>query len=87
MAYEVEVTHKAAQAVRRLPAADRDRITAAIRNLGNDPRPHGCEKLAGMKNAYRIRSGDYRVVYTVEDSIRIVSVVRVAHRREVYRRL
>ncbi|MBO0814809.1 MAG: type II toxin-antitoxin system RelE/ParE family toxin [Actinobacteria bacterium] len=87
MTYEVEVTYKAAQAIRKLPAADRDRVNAAIKGLAADPRPRGAEKLAGMKNAYRVRSGNYRVVYTVDDSIRVVSVARVAHRREVYRRL
>jgi mRNA interferase RelE/StbE len=57
----------------------------AIRGLANDPRPSGCRKLSGSKHDWRIRVGDYRVVYEIADEIRIVRVNRVRHRREVYR--
>ncbi|MGH9101893.1 MAG: type II toxin-antitoxin system RelE family toxin [Acidimicrobiales bacterium] len=54
--------------------------------LADDPRPRGCEKLAGMADAWRIRSGNYRVVYTIDDHVQVVTITRVGHRREVYRR-
>jgi mRNA interferase RelE/StbE len=63
----------------------RDRITAAIDSLADDPRPPGAQKLAG-RDDYRIRVGDYRIVYAVDDDEQLVLVARIAHRREVYRR-
>ena len=53
--------------------------------LAHHPRPDGCRKLQGSDDAYRIRVGDYRVIYTVDDAVLIVAVERVSHRREVYR--
>jgi len=64
---------------------DRQRITARIAALSRKPRPAGCEKLAGTTSRYRVRQGDYRVVYAVDDTARVVEVVKVGHRREVYR--
>ena len=62
-----------------------DRVIAAIQALATNPRPSGCRKLAGRTNDWRIRVGDYRVVYDIADEIRAVRVNRVRHRREVYR--
>jgi len=73
------------RAFRRLHGPTRDRIRAAIDSLSAEPRPHGATKLAGQDD-YRVRVGDYRVVYAVDDEKRIVIVAKVAHRREVYRR-
>ncbi len=64
---------------------DRQRIVSRIQALGTEPRPAGCEKLAGASGLYRIRQGHYRVVYLVNDDQRIVEIVKVGHRREVYR--
>jgi len=64
---------------------DRDRIVSRIRALGSDPRPNGCERLAGASNAWRVRQGDYRILYTVDDEARVVDVFKIGHRREVYR--
>jgi mRNA interferase RelE/StbE len=61
------------------------RIIKAIDGLAEDPRPNGCKKLSGSKNAYRVRVGEYRIVYEVYDGVLVVIVIRVAHRREVYR--
>ena len=69
----------------RLAAQIHDRIIIVIQTLAQNPRPPGCRKLAGSKNDWRIRVGDYRVVYEIADEIRIVRVNRVRHRREVYR--
>ena len=63
---------------------DRQRIVVRIRTLARVPRPPGCEKLSG-RELYRIRQGDYRVLYAVDDAEQAVTVVRVAHRRDAYR--
>ena len=64
---------------------DRQRIVASIRSLADDPRPSGCEKLAGEGDRYRIRVGRYRVIYSVGDEELLVVVVRAGHRKDVYR--
>ena len=63
---------------------DRRRIVAKIRSLVADPRPPGCQKLSGSEK-YRVRQGAYRIVYSIEDDRLVVTVVRIAHRREAYR--
>ena len=68
----------------RLPVDDRRLVVRWILALAEDPRPHGWQKLTG-EDKYRIRQGDYRVVYTIEDAVVTVTVVRVAHRSDVYR--
>jgi len=83
--YEVEIENSAAKVLHRLQRHDQVRIGTAIAALSGDPRPHGCEKLTGTASTYRIRIGDYRVVYIVDDGIRVVTVTRVGHRKEVYR--
>ena len=65
---------------------DRQRIVRRIQNLSVDPRPPGCQKLSGY-DRYRVRQGQYRIVYEVRDSELVVMVVRIGHRREVYRNL
>ena len=85
MAYRLEIVRSAAkeiEGVRRL--ADRRKIVARIALLADDPRPPGCTRLAA-REAYRIRQGDYRILYTVEDDAHVVRVIRVAHRRDAYR--
>lgn len=86
MSYRVEFTAAAARQVKKLPRPARDRVLDAIEDLGEDPRPHGAKKLVGERTAWRIRIGDYRVLYDVFDSELTVSVVRTAHRREAYDR-
>jgi mRNA interferase RelE/StbE len=86
MAYHIEIKSPAEKALKRLPDPWRRRITTAIDRLALDPRPPGCIKLTGSQSAYRIRIGDYRVVYEVVDRVLIVYVIRVAHRKDVYRR-
>jgi mRNA interferase RelE/StbE len=67
-----------------IPRKDLERIVRRIRDLGRDPRPSGCRKLSGQ-DRYRLRQGDYRIVYAVDDSRRIVEVFKIGNRREVYR--
>ena len=64
---------------------DRQRIVNRIAALASEPRPTGCEKLAGAEGRYRIRQGEFRIVYAIDDATRIVEVVKVGHRGEVYR--
>ena len=84
--YRVELELVVLKTLQRLQRADAQRIGDRLKTLETDPRPRGVEKLTGL-NAYRIRSGDYSIVYVIDDSMRIVTVTRVAHRREVYRRI
>lgn len=86
MSYRVEFTAAAARQVKKLPRPARDRVLHAITELGDEPRPRGAKKLAGEQTAWRIRIGDYRVIYDVFDAELTVSVVRAAHRREIYDR-
>ena len=67
-----------------IPQKDLNRILQKIESLGNDPRPIGCEKLSGQEK-YRLRQGNYRIIYSIQDYDLIVWVVKVGHRREVYR--
>lgn len=86
MSYQVEFTTAAARQVKKLPRPARDRVLAAASALAEDPRPHGARKLAGEDIAWRIRVGDYRVIYEIVDETLTVTVVRAAHRRDVYAR-
>ncbi|RJF43831.1 type II toxin-antitoxin system RelE/ParE family toxin [Actinomyces sp. 2119] len=86
MSYRVELTAAAARQVRKIRRPARDRVLSAIEQLADNPRPDGARKLVGERTAWRIRAGDYRLIYDVVDSELLVSVVRTAHRREVYQR-
>lgn len=83
--YKVEIKLSASKELRGLPLDVRERIGNRIDDLGKEPRPNGCEKLTGTSSCYRIRVGDYRVVYEVEDARVVVIVIKVGHRRDVYR--
>jgi mRNA interferase RelE/StbE len=82
--YSVLVKRSAERELRDIPKRDLGRVMARIRGLAEDPRPPGGEKLSGH-DRYRLRQGDYRVVYAVDDEERTVEVVKIGHRREVYR--
>jgi mRNA interferase RelE/StbE len=82
--YELAFRKSVAKDLRELPKADVKRILQRIRSLADDPRPPGCEKLSGQER-YRLRQGVYRIVYEIDDIVLIVLVVRIAHRRDVYR--
>jgi len=87
MAYEVRLKPSAQRALRKLPAQVRSRIGSRLDGLASNPRPPGCEKLGSVDDLYRIRAGDYRVVYQVLDAVLVVLVVTIGHRGDVYRRL
>jgi mRNA interferase RelE/StbE len=83
--YAVEFRRSAKKDLGRLHPVVQRRVVRAAESLAIDPRPPGCRKLHGSDNAFRIRMGDYRVVYTVDDAVLIVAIERVRHRGEVYR--
>jgi len=87
VAYRVVVLPAARRRLMRLDPTARRRVGALIDSLTNDPRPAGMKALRGMPGLLRVRSGDYRVVYQVQDRELLVLVVAVGHRREVYRSL
>lgn len=82
--YNVIVAASATKELRTFPKKDRQRIGSRLQSLGHDPRPQGCEKLAGQ-NRYRVRQGDYRIVYAIDDPTETVDIVKIAHRKGVYR--
>jgi mRNA interferase RelE/StbE len=83
--YELRVKLSVAKDLRGVPKVDVRRILARMEALRDDPRASGCEKLAGNRELYRVRQGVYRIVYTVDDALVIVEVVKVGHRGDVYR--
>jgi len=82
--YELRFKPSVAKDLRDIPQPDVRRILARIETLRDDPRPPGSEKLAAQER-YRLRQGNYRILYTVADAEVVVEIVKVGHRREVYR--
>lgn len=82
--YRLEIKRSAAKELTLLPPKDRGRIITRIQALADEPRPVGAEKLSGQER-YRVRQGDYRILYEIEDEILRIMVVRIGHRRDVYR--
>ena len=87
MPHRIEYRPEALRNLKKLDATMLRRILSRIEELANDPRPHGVETLTGPERLYRVRVGDYSIVYTIRDPALLVLVVRVGHRREVYRGL
>jgi mRNA interferase RelE/StbE len=83
--YDVEIARRAVKSLARLPRREQHRIRAAIDLLVEEPRPPGCVALKGEERAYRVRVRDYRIIYEVHDDRLVVLVIRVGHRRDVYR--
>jgi mRNA interferase RelE/StbE len=83
--FEILLERSAEKDLRRLPQEVHTRVIKAIQPLSKQPRPVGARKLAGGINDWRIRVGDYRILYEIADAIRIVRVYRVRHRRDVYK--
>lgn len=82
--YSVLIKRSAEKEMDSLPAAVFDRVVESIRALEIDPRPHGSRKLRGMEQ-FRLRVGTYRILYTVDDDDRLVEIIAVGHRKDVYR--
>ena len=82
--YSLVIKRPAAKELEDLTLKDRRRVVARIRELASHPRPPGCEKLSGAEK-YRIRQGDYRILYEIDNATKTVMVVKVGNRKEVYR--
>ena len=82
--YDLRVRPSVARDLRGIPRADVHRILSRIEGLRDDPRPSGAEKLSAQER-YRVRQGNYRILYTVSDAELTVEVVKIGHRRDVYR--
>jgi mRNA interferase RelE/StbE len=82
--YEIKVRGQARKQILRIPPPHFERIQKSIAALAQEPRPVGAKKLAG-ESGYRVRVGDYRVLYEIDDEANQVTIYRVKHRREVYR--
>jgi mRNA interferase RelE/StbE len=82
--YRITIKKSAAKELEALPKKDLPKIVKCIQTLAQNPRPDGSQKLSGQEQ-YRIRQGDYRIVYSIEDKDSLVDIVKIGHRREVYR--
>ena len=82
--YRLQIKPSAVKELEATQLKDRKRLVARIRRLAKEPRPDGCEKLSGQ-DKYRVRQGHYRVLYSVDDSEPSVTIVKIGHRRDVYR--
>ena len=83
--FSVQIENPAWDELMAIPEKMRERLFVALESLEVEPRPSGVVKLAGADDLYRIRVGDYRIVYSIEDQVRIVLVEKVGNRRDVYR--
>ena len=82
--YRITIKKSAAKELEDIPQKDLRKIIKRVRSLAKDPRPHDSQKLSAREQ-YRIRQGDYRIVYSIEDKDSLIDIVKVGHRREIYR--
>ncbi len=82
--YRLLIKPSAVKELEALPLKDRRRVVARLRRLSDQPRPPGCEKLTGH-DLYRVRQGNYRILYEVQDHDLTVAIIKIGHRRDVYR--
>lgn len=83
--YEIIIGSSAEKDLNKLPASVLKKVVPAIDSLAKEPRPNGCKKLKGSdENLWRIRVGDYRIIYMIGDTLKIIDIRRVRHRKEVY---
>jgi mRNA interferase RelE/StbE len=85
MPFRIEWKKSTRKDLRKLPASAGERVVEAVEDLAENPFPRGVEKLSGSQHAYRIRLGDYRIVYEVVTELNLIEIQRVRHRKDVYR--
>ncbi|MFZ4727370.1 MAG: type II toxin-antitoxin system RelE family toxin [Pseudanabaena sp.] len=84
MSYQIVIPKPAQKQLDNISKIERDRLLTALRSLSNDPRPNGVKKLKGYENTYRVRVGDYRIIYEIKDRELIVLLLSVSHRKDAY---
>lgn len=87
MTYRIDIKSSAVRELEKIPKKDRQRIDVQIQQLAENPRPHGAIKLTGHPNLYRVRSGNYRIVYVIDDEVLTILITRIADRKDSYRDL
>ena len=87
MSYRVELKPSVVESLAKIPLSDRKRLSKKIDSLAENPRPRGVIKLAGEENFYRLRVGDYRIIYQIHEDQLLVLIVRIGNRGDVYRHL
>ena len=85
MSYQVDIAPAAQRDFKRLPPETIRKVDTAILELEQTPRPHECAKLEGSTDEYRVRVGDYRILYVIDDKAKLVTIVHIRHRRDAYR--
>ena len=83
--YAITLERTAEKALKKLSAKEFWRVISKIKSLAHNPRVIGCRKIVGSKNDWRIRIGDYRVIYEIDDAERSIKIMKVRHRKEIYR--
>jgi mRNA interferase RelE/StbE len=83
--YRIEVSATAERQLKKIRREDKVRILRAVSALASEPRPDGCKKMSGYDDIYRIRIGNYRVIYEIDGKRIIIVILKIGHRREVYR--
>jgi mRNA interferase RelE/StbE len=87
MAFRLEYKSSVKKELRKLTKPDRVAITRKIELLKDEPHPEGSAKLKGSRDLYRIRHGDYRIIYQIQKTVLVIVIVRIGHRREIYQNL
>lgn len=85
--YKIEISSTAEKSLKKIPKKDLAKIVESIQILAVNPYPEGCRKLSGEECAYRIRQGNYRIIYEVEGEKLIILVLKIGHRKDIYRNL
>lgn len=83
--YEVVLSKTAEKNLMKIPVKIVKQIIPTLQELANNPRPAGCKKLKGFSNIWRVRVGDYRIIYSIEDQILLVDIREIGHRKEIYK--
>ncbi len=83
--YQIEITKTAEKQLKSLPLEYKIKITKTIKLLALEPRPYGCKKLTGYENSYRIRVGNYRIIYDIKSKVLTILILKIGYRKDVYR--
>lgn len=85
--FKIKITRSAQKEIRKISPPHINRVVLAIRKLAKDPRSAECQKIRSVENGYRVRVGDYRVIYVIDNSEEVLVIIKVGHRRDVYRNI